>query len=384
MSSKEKIKLVRVVTQAEVVLWHLKNFIERSNHDYDLHIIGNGVSRYQTDFEHVKFYDVKIERKISFFNDLIALIKISYLLIKIRPKIVHSIMPKSGFISSIAALITFVPIRIHTFTGQVWATRTGFSRTLLRFMDKVIYNFNTNCLTDSPSQTKFLFLNGFSKENKVIRHLGQGSLSGVSLGVFRPVSEIEKVDLRESLGLKSTDFVFTFLARKSVVKGIVELFESFHQISHLPNVKLLFIGPDESDGKLSELYMSYVHLKEKIISYDIVKDHQKFLAVSDVLCLPSSSEGFGTIVIEAAAMKIPTIGFDIVGLSDAIENMETGILVPLKDVGKFSFAMTNLYNDSVLYEHLRTNGYQRVIKYFSADYIFKSHYEYYTHLIKTT
>lgn len=376
-----KIKLLRVVTQAEVVPWHLKNFIDRSENDYQLFITGNGVSRYKDDYPHVNFIDNKILRKTSPFYDLLALINLIFLCVKIRPVIIHSIMPKAALLSSIAGLLAFVPIRIHTFTGQVWATKNGLARNFLIFMDRIVLKLNTICLTDSPSQSDFLAKNGFLVNGKTIPYLGKGSLSGVNLDKF-DINIVKKRNvLRKELGIDETDFVFVFLARKSVVKGIKELIESFAKVAFLPNVKLLFIGPDESDGYLQVLLSENEKITNKIVSLDIVQEHEKYLAVSDVLCLPSSSEGFGTIVIEAAALGIPSIGFDIVGLSDSIEHDYSGILVPFKDVTKFSEAMISLYQDKERLEKLKFNARERILKYFSADAIYSFQNQFYKSLL---
>lgn len=378
---KKKIKLFRIVTQAEVVPWHLKNFIERSEKDYDVFVIGDGVEKFKNDYPFVTFINVKILRKTSMFDDLKALLNLIILCVKIRPDIIHSIMPKAGFLACLAGAISLVPVRIHTFTGQVWATKTGFSRKFFKFMDKLVFKLNTICLTDSPSQSDFLAQNGFLVNGKPIQYLGKGSLSGVNLEIFDSNIVNDRDVLRVELGISKNDFVYVFLARKSIVKGIKELIEAFAQVAYLPNVKLLFIGPDESNGFLDKLLEENKKITNKIVSLDIVKNHEKYLAVSDVLCLPSSSEGFGTIVVEAAALGIPSIGFDIVGLSDSIENGYSGVLVPFKDTNKFSEAMINLYENAEYLKELKINAKERVIKYFSADVIYAFQNEFYKSLL---
>ncbi len=372
-----KIKLLRVVTQAEVVPWHLKNFIDRSINDYELYVVGNDVTRYSKEYSYVNFIDCQIERKTSLFKDFTALLNLIFICYKIKPQIIHSIMPKAGLLSALAGFITFVPIRIHTFTGQVWSTKQGLSKHVLKFIDRLILKLNTECLTDSPSQSKYLEQNGLLSKGKQIKCLGKGSLSGVALDRFNIEIVSSRNSFRKELGIDEDDFVYIFLARKSIVKGIIELFESFAAMSDIPNAKLLFIGPDESNGVLNELFIKYAGIKNKIISLDIVNDHEKYLAISDVLCLPSSSEGFGSVVIEAAALGVPCVGFDIVGLSDSIENGFSGILVPFKNVTKFSEAMLSLYKDSITFERLKLNSRNRVISYFSAEVLYNLQNEFY-------
>jgi len=94
---------------------------------------------------------------------------------------------------------------------------------------------------------------------------------------------------------------------------------------------------------------------------------EKYLAVSDVLCLPSYREGFGTVVIEAAAMGVPTIGTDIVGLRDAIVSESTGILVKLQDLNELVQAIEKLIIDREYCKNLGMEAYKRCLSAFKAD-----------------
>ncbi|SEA99683.1 glycosyltransferase [Pedobacter hartonius] len=381
-SHKKKIKILRVVTQAEVVIWHLKNFLDRSNDDFEVYIAGNDVSRYALRYSNVTFIDVNILRKISIWNDIIAFFHIFYLCLKLRPQIVHSIMPKAGLIAAFASFLALVPIRIHTFTGQVWSNLTGRSRAIYIFIDKLIVSVCTVCLTDSPSQSDFLEKQGVNQNGKPIRCIGRGSLSGVDLSRF-DISIVDKTRnvLRKELGIAENDFVYIFLARKSITKGINELLKAFSQVVDIPNAKLLFIGPDESEGHLQKLYTQYEYLSDRIISLDKVDAHEKYLAVSDVLCLPSSSEGFGSIVIEAAAMGVPAIGFDIVGLVDSIAHNSTGLLVESSNADEFSKAMRYLFENPGKLREMKINGRIRILDFFSADVIYRLQRDFYNELL---
>ena len=72
----------------------------------------------------VKVIEVPMERRISLFKDLKSLIKLISVFRKEKPFMVHSMTPKAGMLSMLAAFITRVPRRVHTFTGLVWPTST--------------------------------------------------------------------------------------------------------------------------------------------------------------------------------------------------------------------------------------------------------------------
>ncbi|MBK6387284.1 MAG: glycosyltransferase family 4 protein [Rhodoferax sp.] len=75
---------------------------------------------------------------------------------------------------------------------------------------------------------------------------------------------------------------------------------------------------------------------------------ETFLAIADFLCLPSYREGFGTVVIEAASMGVPTVGTNIYGLSDAVVHGETGLLVAPRNVEELSRAMRRMLESKAL------------------------------------
>lgn len=362
-------KIIFVTTTSSTVLWHLRNIVERAVIDFDVYIIGDNVTKYSQSFPNINMINLKIERKPRIFLDFIALVKLLIYFFKINPDISHSIMPKSGLLTSIASRLAYTPIRLHTFTGQVWVNYTGVKRILYKLIDLVIIKLNTLCLTDSLSQSNYLFINGIKYKNKPLPVNGNGSLSGVDIN-FANIKN-KPNELRKQLGIEKENFVFTYIARKTRDKGAIDMLEAFGLLNtqHPNKFKLLFIGPCEDDA-----VEDYLNLKEfsinNVINIDAVANHFDYINISNILCLPSHREGFGTIVIDAAAMGIPAIGYDIPGLADSIVDNETGILVPEGDIHNFSTAMERLYLDKSLREQLGQSALSRFEKYFTADLIY--------------
>ena len=77
-----------------------------------------------------------IGRAISVVADVRALFALVRLMRRQRFDLVHSMTPKAGLLAMVAARLSKIPVRLHTFTGQVWATRTGFSRAILKLADR--------------------------------------------------------------------------------------------------------------------------------------------------------------------------------------------------------------------------------------------------------
>lgn len=368
MQSK-KLKVVRVVTASYVVPWHLGNTLQRSADDFEVCVIGQEVSRYQADYPHIQWLDIDLNRKVSPLADLLSLYQLCRFFLRYQPDIVHSIMPKAGLLTALAGFACRVPIRIHTFTGQVWATKKSNLRFFLYALDKLVVALNTVCLTDSSSQSQFLYDHAITYHGKPLPVLSQGSLSGVDLDRF-DVARMQQpaARLAEQLGIAHENFVFAFIARKTRDKGAFDVLHAFAEVvKRYPHCLLLFVGPDESRGALDVLDPALFH---HVRCVGAVSNHELFLTISDVLCLPSYREGFGTIVIDAAALGVPCIGSNIVGLVDSIEDKQTGLLFPEGDIEQLTAAMLSFLQQPEQVKIMGAKARQRVEAYFSADKLY--------------
>jgi glycosyltransferase involved in cell wall biosynthesis len=328
----------------------------------------------------VNIIDLPIVRNINLFADLKALFLLISVFYKNRFSLVHSVSPKAGLLSAIAAWISRVPNRLHTFTGQVWATKKGINRWFLKLLDKIIVILNTNILVDSFSQQDFLIKeNVLSKKNSVV--LGSGSISGVDISRFLP-SEIHKNLIRKQLNINDDSLVFLFIGRLKKEKGVFELIEAFKNVSeNHNNITLLIVGPDE-EGLKKELISQLDICKESVIFIDFTKVPEQYMAASNIFVLPSYREGFGSVVIEAASCGLPSIGSNIYGLSDAIKTGETGLLVPARSGESLEDAMLKLANNNELRIKMGLNARERVIHHFSQENITLKILKLYKRLIK--
>lgn len=308
-----------------------------------------------------QYLSINIPRKISLMADLAALFALWRFFRRFRPEIVHSTTPKAGLLSALAAKFSGVPIRLHTFTGQPWVGLKGIKYFLSKGSDKLILALNTHCYADSPSQKQFIVENGMARSEH-ISVLGSGSLAGVDLNRFNPsrFTDDEKAKLRSELQIPTSSKILLYVGRLTQDKGIVELLRAFRQVAeNNGDVYLILLGPSEMDvgSLLSELPPS---VSARVIMPGFSNQPERFMAIADLLVLPSYREGFGTVVIEAAAMGVPAIGTDIYGLSDAIVDGQTGLLVPVKTSQELAHAISLLLNDEPLRASFSRNARQRI------------------------
>lgn len=366
----KNLKVARVSTVAFFVETQLRQQIKTiAQHGADVTVISSDADL-KNNIAGTEYVSVKISRKVNIKRDFLTLLELIKLFKTKKFDIVHSTTPKAGFLCCIAAFIVRIPVRLHTFTGQPWVDFKGVKRKLFLWFDKLICILNTRCYADSESQKQFLVANNVCTEES-LRVLGYGSLAGIDLNRFNKdrFSLNEIMALRKKLQIPPGAFVFLFVGRICVDKGIRELIQAYMQLENLEkNIYLLLVGPQEMDlGDVLDKYSEQVISQIKLTGPS--DKPEQFMAISDVLVLPSYREGFGTVVIEAAAMGLPCIGSDIYGLSDAITNNESGILIPVKDVNALSVAMSNLADNPDVVKKLGINARERVEHYFSDTFV---------------
>ncbi|MCT7489227.1 glycosyltransferase [Aliarcobacter cryaerophilus] len=322
-------KICIVVSTPMTVKAFLLKHIEILSNEYEITIVSNSNLDLSQEYK-IKCLSkyIPINRKINFLEDIKSVILLYKFLKKENFNLVLSVSPKAGLISSISSFLARIENRIHFFTGQVWATKRGIFRFILKSVDKLIATLNTNNLIDSPSQKEFLIREKVIQDEKSTVLL-KGSISGVDVNKFSFSEEI-KLELKNKYKIKNSDIVFMFIGRLNADKGIFDLVLAFDKLlKEYENVKLFLIGPDEEN--IENQICEFLKFKN-VIRIDYVSNPQEILNIADILVLPSYREGFGTIVIEAASMGIPCIASDIYGLNDAIVNNKTGLLHKVKDV----------------------------------------------------
>jgi glycosyltransferase involved in cell wall biosynthesis len=312
---------------------------------------------------------ISIQRKITPFRDIWTMFQIIILIIKIQPKIVISVTPKSGLLTMIIARLLGVRVRLHIFQGEIWPNRTGIMKQILLLCDSLIIKSSTHLLCVSDSERKLL-QNTFTINPSKIEVLGYGSICGVkpqffvanSAGVLK--DECTKHELE---GFK----VCAYFGRICEEKGIRDLINAFCLLDHSKNdKKLVLIGPEENFSIVEEVKKKPKNIQKLIVTYPFTDKPEEILPRADFLCLPSYREGFGLSILEAAAMGIPSIGTRIVGISDAIIENETGLLCKPRNPDDLAKCMELMFDDDILRQRLGSKARDRAEKYFrQADVV---------------
>ncbi len=338
----------------------LSDHIRALSKEYNVFLVANSeLPDAMKDLPLSGYHVVKIERGISLWNDLKGVLALKRYFKDMHFDAVHSVTPKAGLLTALAGFLARVPVRVHIFTGQVWANKTGFSRWLLKFMDKIIARLNTHILVDGEGQRQYLIQNGVVLKEKS-QVLGKGSICGVNLERFSPSSAVREA-IRSELKIESDKIVFVFMGRLNHDKGLYELLPAFNRLAgERDNVYLLLVGRDEEN--VASHFSEYGNIipDKNFCFYGLTNEPQKLLQAGDVFVLPTYREGFGSSVIEASALGLPVICSDAYGVMDAMVDNVTGLRCKVGDVESLNNAMSAFVDDPGLISQLGIAGHERV------------------------
>ncbi len=307
------------------------------------------------------FHAVPVERRVNPLRDLRALLALRRLFRRERFDAVHSFTPKAGLLAMLAARATGVPRRLHTFTGQVWATQRGVKRSFLKALDRKLAGAATHVLADSASQARFLVAEGVVDDAR-LTVIGDGSICGVDLARFRP-DPAARAAVRAELGIGTEALVLLFLGRLTRDKGVADLARAFAQMQAAPAAWLVLVGPDEEEMQ-PRLRTALGDRVAHVRFAPATAAPERFLAAADVLCLPSRREGFGSVIIEAAACGCPCVASRIYGITDAVEEGQGGLLHPPGDVAALRDCLGRLAADRELAARLGREARARAERLF--------------------
>lgn len=321
----DKPKLIRTATIPTSLDIFCRGMLRELSSNYEVVAISSKGKELETiaKREGVRTIGVNMERQISPFKDLVSLFRLVRVFREERPDIVHSMTPKAGLLSMIAAKIARVPIRIHTFTGLVFPTATGLKKRLLMLTDKITCACATHIIPEGEGVKNDLTNYGIT--NKPLHVLGFGNVQGVDLTYYHPNP------------VEHDGFVFLFIGRIVKDKGIRELVQAF--LSLPENAYLQLVGSIEPNDPVDDETMKIIKTHPRIRLHNYTDDVRPYYNQADCMVLPSYREGFPNVVLEAGAMQLPSIVTDINGSREIIINHTNGLIVPPKDCEHLKQAM---------------------------------------------
>ena len=328
----------------------------------------------------VKTIAIPMERHISLKKDIVSLYKLIKVFRRERPQMVHSMTPKAGLLCMVAAWLTKVPVRIHTFTGLVFPTAQGLKRKILMLTDTITCACATHIIPEGEGVKADLQNNKIT--SKPLKVLGYGNVKGIDMTRFSRREPVMKT--AESLRNPNI-FTFLFVGRIVRDKGINELVAAFKRLNEeFPKTRLCLVGFfEENLDPVSTMTKSTIENNKSIeaVGEQSGDSLLAYYAASDCFVFPSYREGFPNTVIEAGAMDLPCIVTDINGSREIICQGENGIIIPSKNEEKLYEAMKQMLTDENGREFMANNARKMIADRFEQTFVRQCLYNYYEEVL---
>lgn len=330
----------------------------------------------------VKTIEVPMERHISLKRDVAALWQLVKVFRRERPTMVHSMTPKAGMLCMVAAWMTRVPVRVHTFTGLVFPTATGLKRRVLMATDWLTCACATHVIPEGEGVKNDLLKNGITR--KPLRVLGYGNVRGVNMERFSHRPEVMELVTQKSL--KSPNcFTFLFVGRIVRDKGINELVSAFTRLYKADKgIRLVLVGwfEDELDPISEDTRRAISECAGiEAVGEKAGDELLAYYAASDCFVFPSYREGFPNTVLEAGAMGLPSIVTDINGSREIIVHGKNGIIIPPKDEDALYEAMWRMYHEPEKCKAMAAEARPMIASRFEQSFVRKCLYDFYDEIL---
>ena len=254
--------------------------------------------------------------------------------------VVHSHLPHMellGYLSVLGNSYTKFIISKHVDNDYFGGSQTKKNSIISSFISLVIYFKAHRIIAISKSVKNFLIKNTYNKFKDKISVIYYG-LDEFYIKKCLTVNHQDMIDKNQSIK-------FGFIGRLVKQKQVDKLIISFGKLLEINNykqdIKLLIAGSGPEKKKLLEL-ASRLNISKSIIWIDFTDDVGSIFSQIDVLCMNSSFEGLGLVMLEAMAYSKPIIGPNISAFPEVIKHQINGLLVEPENINDYTKAMIQL------------------------------------------
>lgn len=173
----------------------------------------------------------------------------------------------------------------------------------------------------------------------------------IPTGIPAPADPPSRAEARQRLGIPSDAFVVGAVGRLVAIKGFDILIQALGQIPD-PDGRTCLVVAGSGPRRAALESAAGERLAGRARFLGFVDDPTPVYAAADLLAVPSFAEGIPLVLKEAAHVGVPCVVSDLPGISSAVVNGETGLLVPAGDVAALADAIRRLRDDPPQRERL--------------------------------
>ncbi len=162
--------------------------------------------------------------------------------------------------------------------------------------------------------------------------------------------------------IKEDEFIISHISNFRRVKRIEDVISIFSRVNRKVNAKLLMIG-DGPDRQAAEKMTAELNVQDKVFFLGKIKNTQPYLAISDIFLLPSETESFGLVALEAMASRVAVISTNSGGLNEVNMNGVTGYLSGVGAVDEMADRAIDLLSNPQLLRNFKNQARQHAMNF---------------------
>lgn len=274
--------------------------------------------------------DLPIKRDVSVLEDIRVFFEIYKILRKKRPDVLHVNSSKIGGVGALAGRLA--GIKNIVFTAHGWAfneDRTLISKALIKILHWITVILSHKTIAVSGALQLQMMNLPFVNNKITIVHNGIKPEPGFSKIHAR--GELAKFNSKFAEILKSKSMKDTIVVGSvgelHHIKGYEYAIRGLHDLNK--KIVYLILGTGEDKDKLEKL-ISDLKMESNVILMGFVPQASQYFKAFDIFLLPSLSEGFPYIALEAGLASLPVVASAVGGIPEIIEDMKSGILIQSK------------------------------------------------------
>jgi glycosyltransferase involved in cell wall biosynthesis len=251
-----------------------------------------------------------MSRPVRLWADFLAFLSVVRILRAERPDLVHTHAAKAGTLGRLAAAILGVPVRVHTYHGNVFRGYFGPMQTRIWLaIERTLNKVTTATIVISESQVDELV----EKYNVVSAQRVRVIRNGYDLSPFGPGVDIRETrELRRILGYDDSHFVALWAGRLVSIKNVQLLAQIAHKAKRCPGLRFLVVGDGADRKELETLIAGCPNIQ--VIGWR--KDIPELWAAADAALVTSRNEGTPSSLIEGMASGKPFVSTNVGGVID--------------------------------------------------------------------
>lgn len=344
-----------------------------TNDDFDVTFIADECDRLQPYLnDKIHCIPVKMKRGIA-FDGIGVICKLYHIFKEENFDAVQYSTKNASVYASIAAFLAKVPTRIYCQWGMMFVALTGIKRVLMKWIELLISGLATDIEVESFSMYEKAIEEHIYKPEKA-KVIWNGSACGVALEKYDLSRKQQwRDEVRAKYGISGEAIVFGYCGRITKDKGLNELFNAFRALIKETDrdAYLMIIGAYDHAETIDQELFNWALNNERVVFTGYTREVPKFYSALDVFCSLSYREGFGLVVIEAAAMEVPSIVSDALGQRDTTIDKQTGLITRTHNMDDVIEAMRFYVSDSSAAPSMGKNARKMVEEKYEQNELFK-------------